>query len=428
MRGTRAGRRLLLAGVAALATLALARARLAARPFADGLFFWVFAAQAAAYVAALRAEARLEPRERGAALVAILALAIGFRALLLPVPAFLTTDLERYRYDGALVAAGANPYLRAPADALAEGAPLPPHARVHSIYPPLAQVTFALAARAGGSDLAFKALAVAGDLAALGAWLWLAPRTGWRATRCVVWAWHPMVLWAFAGSGHVDALAIALMLLALRALVGGRRGLAGAVLGAAAAVKLAPLALVPAWGRELGRAAWLAPAVLLVAYAPFAGAGAGVAAGAEVYLRHWEHMGLVYEPVARLWRPGAARALCVAGWALCLGWAACSRRPVVERTGGLVAGALLLTPTLHPWYVCWVVPLCERVSGLPILTLSLSAVWGYGPLLGRPEWGSWGQTGWYWYFTWVPVAVACTAAHRSRLQELIDDADASPRS
>ncbi len=41
---------------------------------------------------------------------------------------------------------------------------------------------------------------------------------GLAQQRLLIYAWHPLVVWEFAGSGHVDAIAIAFIALALLAL------------------------------------------------------------------------------------------------------------------------------------------------------------------------------------------------------------------
>ena len=58
--------------------------------------------------------------------------------------------------------------------------------------------------------LAFDGLSIACLIALL-------RRRGLPATRVLLYAWHPLPVWEFAGTGHVDALAIGLLMLAFLA-------------------------------------------------------------------------------------------------------------------------------------------------------------------------------------------------------------------
>lgn len=412
LAATSSFRLLIAAGLLSVAVLGMAHSGLMRGHLPT--FFLAFLGQAAALAVALCVEAHLPAARTRTALGVILGFGLVIRTVMLPLPVFLTSDLERYAHDGAVLAAGGNPYAATPAergrDGSMPGAETLPHANVGTVYPPAAAALFAIGARAGGAAFTFKWLAVAGDLLVLGAWLLLAPLAGWRPTRCLVWAWHPLVLWAFAGSGHVDAAAIALLLLGLRALLASRRTHAGVFLGTAAAVKLAPIALLPAWRAALGKRAWIPLGVLAIAYLPYHAAGTRLFDGPATYALRWEHMGLLHEPLAQLATPALARTVCLAALAWVAIAAARSAASPMARTRDVITSALLLTPTLHPWYVCWVVPLCEPISGFPPLLLSVTAVAGYGVLLGRPDLGVWGSTGWWWYLTWVPVAIAMALA------------------
>ena len=58
-----------------------------------------------------------------------------------------------------------------------------------------------------------KAVMVGFEAFAVWAILQLLAARGLPATRILLYAWHPLPLWEFAGSGHADAIAIACLLL-----------------------------------------------------------------------------------------------------------------------------------------------------------------------------------------------------------------------
>jgi uncharacterized membrane protein len=61
--------------------------------------------------------------------------------------------------------------------------------------------------------------------------------------RILIYAWHPLVIWEFAGSGHFDAIAIAFIALALLARRKNADVATGVALACATLVKFFPLVL-----------------------------------------------------------------------------------------------------------------------------------------------------------------------------------------
>ena len=101
---------------------------------------------------------------------------------------------------------------------------------------------------------------------------------GQPAERVIVYAWHPLPIFEFGGSGHIDALMICFIALALFARARQKFGIAGFALGAATLVKFIPVILLPAiykrWDKKLPIAFTI---TLVVCYLPYVlGAGAGV--------------------------------------------------------------------------------------------------------------------------------------------------------
>jgi len=324
-----------------------------------------------------------------------------FRLILLPTQPSLSTDLYRYLWDGRLSVAGVSPY-RYPPDAPELTAfrdravyRAINHADWLTIYPPGAQLLFAGITRvAPGSVAAFKLLIVAFDLATLGVLLAWLRALGRPPAWAIVYAWHPLVVVELAGSGHLDAVALAASVAALWAAARGREGWAGACLGLGAAVKLYPLLLLPAiWARRPARTAAAAVGVLAAAYAVYA--GDGLAAGGSLlrYLAE-EHFnptlrGLLEPALGRLGEAGlrAARVAPLAGlaaFAIALGvWGRAV--PAWRRALWLVGAYLLTTPSLFPWYALWIVPLLAAAPAWPWLYLSCAVGLTY-LVFAQPVW------------------------------------------
>ena len=236
-----------------------------------------------AVVAVLRDDAVTPSPARQRALVLILVVAALLRAMLLFAPP-LSTDLYRYIWDGRVQGAGINPYRFIPADPalafLRDGAIYPWINRAdtaHTIYPPLAQMVFFLVTRIGQSVTTMKAAMVGFEAAAIWAVLRLLRRRGVPATRILLYVWHPLPIWEFAGSGHLDALAIACLFLGLLAADMRRPVAAGAALAGLLLTKFFPVVVGPALYRRWG---WRLPAafavLVVVCYLPYLGVGTKV--------------------------------------------------------------------------------------------------------------------------------------------------------
>lgn len=231
---------------------------------------------------ALRVALRCPP---GPALAVIATVAVALRLALLPVAPHLSTDAYRYVWDGRVQAAGINPYRHVPADpaleALRDQAIFPNINRADyapTIYPPAAQILFQAVARISDSLLAMRLAFVLCEVAVVAVLLSLLRRIGQPLVRVLAYAWHPLAVWEIAGSGHLDAAMIALMMVGLWiALVAGRRLPAAAVLAVAALVKPpAALALAATWRAWDWRAPAVAIGVALALYLPYLSVGTGV--------------------------------------------------------------------------------------------------------------------------------------------------------
>ena len=401
----------------------------------------------------------------------LLGVALAMRVLLAGSGLELSDDLWRNGWEGGLVLEGKSPYAWAP-DAPELAAERDAWAAVHgrmnntaisAAYPPVTQAASALlTVLAGGPEdperlrLALRLGFGLADLAVLAALARLLARRGRPRGLMLAWAWCPLVAWEFFGAAHFDALGIALLVAGLAALeprtprvvpggapepAGGRDpgrtavALGGLALAAAVHVKLLPLLALPfVLARELrrgpARAALLAGALALGLVLPVAwvasldGGLGGLGAGLSAYGLRWESWNLVFGHLQPLFAglgpfdggptdPRVAARLLVGALELLLVVALLHRRvPPVPATAVALCGYLLLTPTLHPWYLAWGLAL------LPALPLALARPWlllvAASPLLYLPvvPWqtrGVWEVPAWTWPVVGLPVLVLLVA-------------------
>src|SRR5258708_1038582 len=148
---------------------------------------------------------------------ALLIILIGgalFRLILVPLdPPRLSTDIYRYIWDGRVQGAGINPYLHLPVDSqlagLRDDSIYPNINRkeyAHTIYPPVAQFFFFIVTRMTQSIPGFKGVLVLIDLLTVGLVAATLRAIGQPAERVIVYPWHPLPIFEFPVSGHIDPL------------------------------------------------------------------------------------------------------------------------------------------------------------------------------------------------------------------------------
>jgi hypothetical protein len=349
----------------------------------DGVVCIMLAA-GAIYAAAVwlleRDEALLDGASRRRVVLLILGVALLARALIVTAPP-VSTDIYRYVWDGRVQAAGINPYRYRPADpqvAFLRDAQIYPlinrAATAVTIYPPAAQLLFRAVTAIAPTVTAMKLAMVACEAILVATVLAMLRRRGLPQSRIVLYAWHPLPLFEFAGSGHIDAAALCLMMLACLAAQRQRPVQTGALLGAAALVKFFPVAILPALYRRWDWRLPLAAAVVAAAlYLPFIAVGwqvlgflpgylrqEGLASGDGFFLVELLHAGFP----APAW---AGVAYVAAGMAV-LGAAALrvvfrpQPAPSMSSALWLLAGVTLFISPHLAWYFTWVIPfLCFRI-------------------------------------------------------------------
>ena len=215
--------------------------------------------------------------------LAIVALAIAMRVPTALAPPYLSSDVYRYVWDGQVQAAGFNPYVHAPADpaleALRDHEVFPQIASKYAptIYPPVAESLFLVITRVSGSVTAMKLAMVVCEIVIFVLLARLLVLEKLPSARVLVYAWHPLPIWEFAGSGHIDAPLIALCVAALWAMRRQRDGVSGLFLAGATLSKFYPVVLLPAFYRRWD---WRLPlafgVTIVVGYLPFISAGSGI--------------------------------------------------------------------------------------------------------------------------------------------------------
>ncbi|MBL8614486.1 MAG: hypothetical protein JNM72_02645 [Deltaproteobacteria bacterium] len=339
---------LALALLGALALLSLGDLRAAPWPGVGLLLLW------GGSVAALRA-----PRGGpGAVLLAALAL----RGLLLWGENGLSDDVHRYVWEGRVVAMGESPFVHPPADPYwaADFGADPQrmavnHPAVPSVYPPLALWTWALLSSIWADPLLFRALSAACDAGVAWALASILAGRGRSLRGAWLYALMPLMAVESAGSGHLEPLALLPAALAVRAVDRGGTGISWAALGAL--VKLLPGVLFVSLARRSWPTAAAALALGLALSWPFLVDGPAVAEGLGTYAQRWSFNGALFpllQAALELIGQGTlARPVAVGLGAGVCAWALAERRDPAALWLWVGGAFVLLSPTVHPWYLGW---------------------------------------------------------------------------
>lgn len=307
-----------------------------------------------------------------AAFILLIFASLVFRATLWTMQPTLSDDLQRYRWDAKVQANGWNPYAVAPNDPrLAylrdRHYEIMPGRETPSIYPPVAQLVYRATWKLFPGPTAFKVPFAAADVLVLLLLAWIFREEKDRAFRVAIYAWNPLVIIEFAGSGHNDALAL-LGIVAGLALLKKWPALASVPIALATMSKVFPGVLLPVWIRKAGwpekRAGWwaaaLATGVCVLTLLPYWHALAAFRTNMAYYEVTWKNYHASLYTALDWLTGGGTRIPALAGaaviWGLVL-WLAWKRAEPARAAYLLIATSLVFWPNGYPWYFTWIVPL-----------------------------------------------------------------------
>lgn len=304
------------------------------------------------------------------------------RVVLVATPSYTSHDVQRYLWDGAVLAAGHDPWteVRANLPELAAQWPAPAeHAHLPTLYPPLSVALFAALSLLGpsGAWLCWKLLALTASLALLFATQRLLHALR-RSDLLPLIAFAPLPILEAGVGGHLDILCAALVAFSLLAFREDRPVRAALLIGLAGALKLGPLAallpLLIATARKRRLAALGAGSTpVIAAYAAAFVFGARPPGSLLYFFQHW-HFGsplfalvlrFVDDPAPIVGAPLTLLLLGISCWL--------ARRDVIAATGLALLAPLIASPVVFPWYLLSLAaPAAARPSRLLWAWMSLA--------------------------------------------------------
>ena len=335
------------------------------------------------------------------------------RLLWLGSEPILEDDSYRYFWDGALVLAGLNPYTTAPIDALtgplfigetldvrleqiaANGAvERVAYPTVTTIYPPLAQLTFAvhglLDSGSWNLDL-WRFMLLGFDCVTLALLIKLLSILKKPTYLALVFWLNPLAIITTINAGHMDALLLPFLVGAGIALVRYRFQLAAVCLVTAVGIKIWPIMLAPLFaGYWYKQASFLWRQIIgflmsvsmlsLIVLAPQLLSNLNSSAGLVAYSSDWHTNSMIFTWVLKCWQvftdveSGTLARVTIISFML-LAILLASFNPKTDPTKNLLwitAALFFLSPTGYPWYFIWLLPWLALNPSPALLALTVT--------------------------------------------------------
>ena len=309
---------------------------------------------------------------------------ILFRIPMVASQVSLSTDILRYLWDGTLLSNGIDPYKYVPSSNELQRFQnvsyyvTYDHKDEFTIYPPFAQVFFALNyALFGGNPIGMKSLLsifdIVNGLLVFMIIMRLRQDSFGAHLGALIYLWNPLAIIEFSNSGHVDALAIMFLLSSIYFLVGSSIDCSSILVSMSCLIKWFPLVTIPLFakhvdrhnGRFVWRAVLLTCLVFAVATLPFyLSSGFGFASSMADYVSNWRFESalsrlltlLVYS--SNLGESSYVKilsyAIFMAMYSIIVKKADLSGKTSVIDHSILVLSLLYFVfPAVYPWYAVW---------------------------------------------------------------------------
>ena len=408
-------------GTAMLAALGLVElgfsvlaARLADRETTYPLYLaWYLAMGAIWLVASYHVTSN--PAHARADLRLVVVVAVALRVPFLWTDPLLSDDIFRYVWDGRVQHAGINPYVYAPEaqelaflrDGHEQNFAGINNKDIPTIYPPFMQMAFFAATAVSTSVSWMKLFFVLADLALLFVLMQLLGALGLNPVRALIYAWSPLVVVEVAGSGHNDALAVLCLMAALSAIVQNRQSLSMFLLALSGMGKIVGFTLTPLWLRSLSpRALLVMPLVTVLLALPYASAGSLAFRGLTQYGLRWRGNDGLFHIVYYLTGSLDTAKIVVGAFLVIMVLVLVLLKANPLRSSYLTLGAiLLLTTTVHPWYLLWIAPFLAIYASPSWLYLSLSVALAYHSAYLATPGQPWEDILWVKLLEYVPFFV-----------------------
>jgi hypothetical protein len=306
----------------------------------------------------------------------------------------LSDDIFRYLWDGMQLLNGNNPYSIPPDSVTIINKNLVNikikinHPQLVTIYPPAAQILFVMGVLLGKTIFGIKLLLVILDIFSCFIIIKILKIFDMSTWKSVIYAWNPLPVLEVAGSGHIDAAAlffllVTILILFLKLNIKEVDNLkifaAGITFGCSFLVKLIPIIFLPLCIivlKKRGRLFFISGFVFIIIFLSylFYPELFNMFKTLAIYIKNWEFSNCAFRFLRRLFSSGNIARLILFSLFFILNIALTlhlkrniSKFYFIKTTYLIAFIFLLLNPTLHPWYVLYLVvflPLYTKPEGI----------------------------------------------------------------
>ena len=344
----------------------------------------------------------IRKRKTGIKILAyIFGIGLVARIILVPTVPILEDDFNRYLWDGAVAANGLNPYKYSPkefidstsspevapkilytlADESDEIIELINHPHIRTIYPPVAQLGFAISYLIKPLSIpVWKSLILIVDIIVFVLLLLLLQKLNYIRILVIIYWWNPILIHEFYSAAHMDILMYPLLLLAVLMFMKQKYISSTSFLALSAGVKVWPIALIPIVLGKIFKdrkkfiiAIVTSGTIVLLLSVPIILTKLDDSLGFVTYTKNWTNNEAIFQLInlgvkefVKLFEINYHCSLCAARWIVMVGFASFVLYLSVTSTNDskqfilksflLITIMYLISPTQFPWYYTWALP------------------------------------------------------------------------
>ena len=361
--------------------------------------------------------------DRNKQLFLIFGLAIVSRLMMAGFP--VSDDVNRYLWEGKLLLAGESPYAMTAddptwseyRDQYWEGMN---HKDKNTAYPPLSLAFFSLLNLIAYHPWIYKLFFGLADLATLGVIVAILTHRRLPVRTALIYALSPITVLAFAGEAHFDSLFVFLTLCSLLFWEREKTSWAWVLLGLSIQIKLMSVILVPLlfWQRKSAKCLWILVPLILPSLLFLDDMG-NLLSGILHFGGTMSHNGsLNHLFIDFLGSRESASKLSMLILMIVVAVTSLKSRDTLKGSFIIFGALILLSPTIHYWYLAWVLPFVAFFPHLAWLVLfTLSAFYFIAWVkFGNGE--DWYQPIGYLRLQWIPFYVLWTPLFFRGLRKL----------
>ena len=293
----------------------------------------------------------------------ILVFSLVFRLTLLP--ATPSNDIFRYLWEGKIQLHGINPYSQPPVslnlehlrDNFFSGIS---HKHLTAIYPPLTLMVFAIADFISHSFVSIKSAFLLFDILSIFVLVKYLKVMRKEPANVLIYAWSPLVLVSFAARGHCDSLQIFFVMLALYLYSIRKNAKSVVSISLAVMSKFVSIIIVPFLiPREKTRYLAILFLVIILLYLPYCSAVKGLFSTLFQFGTQYRYNDSIHFLFLCLsfGSPFLSKTITLIIFSIVFFFLYKKYHDNILRFAFLVYGSfLILAPTVHPWYLTWIVP------------------------------------------------------------------------